>query len=194
MPFPPDDYTPHGYLDVPAHTRKLNPLGVLRSHDAGFRWHFPAFAGMYGGRRESYRASLRVALDGALVLRDFAHASSPYHSKDLFTFALEQGAARCTATYQLLGNDTLHLHLDAHGAARIAMVAEYERVLAANGEWGESGLVGRATAEGQVLQGFEDGEAFVLWAAQPWDDFGIAAGAPTRDWLAQAAPGLPEHG
>lgn len=194
MPFPPDDYTPHGYLDVPAHTRKLNPLGVLRSHDAGFRWHFPAFAGMYGGRRESYRASLRVALDGALALRDFTHASSPYHSKDLFAFALEQGAARCTATYQLLGNNTLHLHLEAHDAARIAIVAEYERVLAANGEWGESGLVGRVQGDALVLQGFEDGEAFVLWASQPWGDFGIAAGTVRREWLAQPAPGLPDGG
>ena len=67
MPLPPDNYTPHGYLDIPSHTRNLSPRGVLRSYEAGFRWHYPAFPGMYGGRRETYRAGLRIGLDGALA-------------------------------------------------------------------------------------------------------------------------------
>lgn len=195
MPFPTDDYTPYGYLDVPAHTRNLTPRGVLRSHDAGFRWHFPSFAGMYGGRRETYRAGLRLALDGALTLAEFDAASSPYHSKDCFTFALKRGAAICSATYQLIGEHSLHLRVDAEAAARIVVLAEYERMLAATGEWGESGLVGRAEDGTLILQGFEDGEAFVLWAARPWADCGIAPGGMvTRAWLGQAAPGLPAAG
>jgi hypothetical protein len=40
---------------------------VLRSHGAGFRWHYPAHAGMYGGRREIYRAGFRFALDGGFL-------------------------------------------------------------------------------------------------------------------------------
>ncbi len=31
MSFPPDDYTPYGYLDIPTHTRNLRPLGVVHS-------------------------------------------------------------------------------------------------------------------------------------------------------------------
>ena len=51
MPFSIDDYTPHGYLGTPTHTRNLTPRGVVRSFDAGFRWHFPAYPGLYGDRK-----------------------------------------------------------------------------------------------------------------------------------------------
>lgn len=40
MHFPQDEYTPFGYLDISGHSRNLTPRGVLRSHDAGLRWHF----------------------------------------------------------------------------------------------------------------------------------------------------------
>lgn len=195
MPFPPDDYTPHGYLDIPSHTRNLHPRGVLRSHAAGLRWHFPAFAGMYGGRRETYRAGFALALDGALALAEFDQATSPYHSKDLLSFELRRGAAMCRATYQLVGEHALHAAIEASGAARLALVAGYERVLAANGEWGESGLVGRLADGMLVLQGFEDGEAFVIWAARPFADIGIATNAAAaQEWAARPAPGLPASG
>ncbi len=86
MSFPPDDYTPYGYLDIPTHTRNLRPLGVVRSFDVGFRWHVPAYAGSYGGRRETYRAGVRVALDGALDIAALSQATSPYHSRNLMAF------------------------------------------------------------------------------------------------------------
>jgi hypothetical protein len=188
MPFPPDDYTPHGYLDSPAHTRNLTPRGVLRSYDAGFCWHYPAHAGMYGGRRETYRAGLRVGIGGALALADFDAASSPYHSKDVVAFELKRGDARARVEYQLVGEHALHATIHAHHAPSITIHIQYDRLLAANGEWGESGLVGRVEDGLLVLQGFEDGDAFVLWVSRPCTDLGIASGPTTGAGIPRLPP------
>jgi hypothetical protein len=188
MPFPLDDYTPHGYLDSPAHTRNLTPRGVVRSWDAGFRWHYPAHAGMYGGRREIYRAGLRVGLTGAVALADFDAASSSYHSKDIVAFELKRGGANARVEYQLVGEHALHATILTHRASRITIHVEYDRLLSANGEWGESGLVGRVEDGLVILQGFEDGDAFALWASRPCSELGIAP-TPTL-----AVPALPPDG
>lgn len=99
MAFPRDDYTPYGYLDVPTHTRNLTPRGVVRAHGVGFRWHYPAYAGLYGGRRETYLAGFRLAVDGACELDDFAAVTCPYHSKNLVRFELAHGQARAGAEW-----------------------------------------------------------------------------------------------
>ena len=191
MTFPRDSYTPYGYLDQPAHTRNLRPLGVLRSFDAGFRWHFPAYAGSYGGRRETYRAGMRVALDGALGLSDYEVAESPYHSKNVVAFDLQHDRARAELVCHAVGDDALRMVITVSAARRVAVHAEYTRLLSANGEWGESGLVGRAIDGGITLQGFEDGHAFVLWAACPLADLGITSHATLLgEWANHAAPGL----
>jgi hypothetical protein len=184
MPFPADDYTPHGYLDSPTHTRNLTPRGVVRSWDAGFRWHYPAHAGMYGGRRETYRAGLRVGFGDAVALVDFDAASSPYHSKDIADFELKRGDASIRVEYQLVGEHALHAAILTQHTSRISIHAEYTRLLSANGEWGESGLVGRAQDNLLILQGFEDGDAFVLWASQLCSELRVAPSA------AAAAPPL----
>jgi hypothetical protein len=152
MPFPLDDYTPHGYLDSPAHTRNLAPRGVVRSWEAGFRWHCPAHAGMYGGRRETYRAGLCIGLGGALTLADFDAVSSSYHSKDIVAFDVKHGGAVASVEYQLVGQHALHATILADRQSRITIQVEYTRLLSANGEWGESGLVGRLEDGNLVLQ------------------------------------------
>lgn len=161
----PDEYTPHGYLNVPNHTRNLNPLGVLRSWGCGFRWHFPAYAGMYGGRRETYRAGLQV------VPAPETPVTCPYHSGNLFVFRWGETSVR----YHLVGDHVLRAMI--HSSEPITLRCGYERLLAANGEWGESGLVGRAVDGCLVLQGFEDGDAFVLWASAPLDSVSVG-GSP----------------
>jgi hypothetical protein len=183
MPFPPDDYTPHGYLDSPAHTRNLTPRGVVRSWDAGFRWHYPAHAGMYGGRRETYRAGLRVEVAGAVALADFDAASSPYHSKDIIDFELQHGGTNARAEYQLVGEHALHAMILTQDTSRITIHIEYSRLLSANGEWGESGLVGRVEDDLLILQGFEDGDAFVLWASLPCSDLRVAPNSAAASML-----------
>jgi hypothetical protein len=195
MSFPGDDFTPFGYLDLPGHARRLSPRGVLRSWDAGFRWHFPAWPGSYGGRGEIYHAGLRLALDGAAALRDFNRVACPYHSKNLFRFELRRAGARATAEFHTAGDDVLRAVVLPAGARRVALHAEYTRRLAAHGEWGESGLVGRRDGDLLVLQAFEDGEAIALWASREPDDLGVTASATEAEtWCARGAPGLPPEG
>ncbi|MGW0232023.1 MGH1-like glycoside hydrolase domain-containing protein [Actinopolymorpha singaporensis] len=160
--FPLDDYTPYGYLDVPEHTRRLTPKGVLRSRDVGFGWHFPALATSYGGRRETYRTSVRVGVDGALALADFDEVRSPYHSKDLVRFVAERGPARCEADFVVVGSDVVAAFVDATAERHTTVRVDYTRLVGADHGWGESGLVGRREGDLLVLQGFEDGEAFAL--------------------------------
>ena len=174
MPFPSDEYTPHGYLNTRGHTRVLNPLGVLRSQNLGFRWHFPAFAGSYGGR-EVYRAGFNVGLDDALDLADCDRVFSPYHSSNVFVFDAWKGDAQCRCDFHPVGEDALRALVHTHGNPRVTLHAEYTRTISAGGEWGESGLVGRVEDGLLVLQSFEDGEAFVLWTSRPPVSIAVAA-------------------
>lgn len=188
MTFPLDDYTPHGYLDLPTHCRNLHPLGVLRSHDVGFRWHFPAHGGMYGGRRETYRAGFRVALDDALTIADFEAISAPYHSKDFVSFDLTHRDTRLTVDWSAVGENALRATIRRDPTtppARVSLHIEYTRLVSANGEWGESGLVGRWADDCLILQSFEDGDAFVLWTSHPAIAFAITPDAIASTWLAQ---------
>jgi hypothetical protein len=172
MTFPTDDYTPHGYLDLPGHTRNLTPQGVLRSSGAGFQWHFPAYAASYGGRRETYRAGLRLTLNGLEPA-----LSCTYHSKNLMRFTLQAGEASATAEFHTVGPDVLRavVRLEVGGTVRVGAHVAYTRTVSANGEWGESGLLGRLEEDLLVLQSFEDGDAFALWASQPWANVGVGA-------------------
>src|SRR6266571_8447478 len=66
---PHDDFTPHGYLDNPYHSWKLNPSGVLRSlPPLGMGWHVPNL-GSYARNQFQYTAHLMIGLKiGDLVL------------------------------------------------------------------------------------------------------------------------------
>ncbi|MFD2080562.1 hypothetical protein SAMN05421678_10795 [Actinopolymorpha cephalotaxi] len=177
--FPLDDYTPYGYLDVPEHTRRLTPKGVLRSRDVGFGWHFPALATSYGGRRETYRTSVRVGMDGALALADFDDVASPYHSKDLVRFVAERGPAHFEAEFVVVGSDVVAAFVDVTSRRHTTVRVDYTRLVGADHGWGESGLVGRRDGDLVVLQGFEDGEAFALTVVPAdGDGLGAAAGLP----------------
>ena len=185
MPFPADDYTPHGYLDNRFHCRNLNPSGVVRSFDAGFRWHYPAFdghtnldargagdaagfVGSFGGRTERYRAGFRLALGDALALPDFDEATSPYHSRNVVEFRLRQGNARALVTFHLVGEHALRAQAQVDGSARLRVHAEYLRRLDVHGDRSEAGLVGRLDDDVVLLQTFPEGEVFALRASRPW--------------------------
>src|SRR6266487_6585694 len=59
---PHDDFTPHGYLDNPYHSWKLNPSGVLRSlPPLGMGWHVPNL-GSYVRNQFQYTAHLTLGL------------------------------------------------------------------------------------------------------------------------------------
>ena len=171
-----DDYTPYGYLDLPGHTRYLSPRGVLRSHDVGFRWHFPAYATGYGGRRETYRAGLRVGLDDAVTLADFDRVVAPYHSKNIVRFEASCASSRMDVEFFAVGDDVLCAFVQAVPVRRVSFHAGYLRLVAADQGWGESGLVARRWGDRLVLQGFEDGEAFVLEVEGARPQFVVQAG------------------
>jgi mannosylglycerate hydrolase MGH1-like protein len=87
---PRDDFTPHGYLDNPYHSWKLNPGGVLRSlAPLGMGWHVPNL-GSYVRNQFQYTAHLSIGLKvGELVLvtpEDFARhrctITSHLHTKN----------------------------------------------------------------------------------------------------------------
>jgi len=86
---PHHDFTPHGYLDNPYHSWKLNPSGVLRSlPPLGMGWHVPNL-GSYVNNQFQYTAHLTIGLkinDLVLItpedLRlDRFQVSSPLHTK-----------------------------------------------------------------------------------------------------------------
>ncbi len=164
MTFPLDHYTPYGYLDLPHHTRRLSPLGVLRSEGVGFFWHFPSYAGSYGGQRARYVAGFRLALDEAFEIADFDEITAPYHSKNLFEFLLRRGSASIEALFHPVGDNALRARVSLYGAGRVqlGLHARYNRIIGATGDWGESGLVGRWEGNVLVLQAFESGETFFL--------------------------------
>src|SRR5579875_3020440 len=92
---PHDDFTPHGYLDNPYHSWKLNPSGVLRSlPPLGMGWHVPNL-GSYVNNQFQYTAHLTIGLkiyDLVLVTpEDFRRhkctISSHLHTKNRFEYS-----------------------------------------------------------------------------------------------------------
>ncbi|HLF28819.1 MAG TPA: hypothetical protein VJG32_21030 [Anaerolineae bacterium] len=191
MSFPRDHYTPFGYLDLPRHARRLHPLGVLRSDSVGFAWHYPAYAGGYGGRKPHYIAGFRISIGGALDIEDFDEIACPYHSKNIVEFRVCKDQAEAVATFHPIGDHALRCRLEVQGAGRtrIAIHAHYQRWIAATGAWGESGLVGKFENGRLVLLSFEGGESFVVESSVPASDGGLSADPMTaRAWKDQAAP------
>jgi len=91
---PHDDFTPHGYLDNPYHSWKLNPSGVLRSLEPlGMGWHVPNL-GSYVHNQFQYTAHLTIGLkihDLVLVTpEDFRRykckINSQLHTKNRFEY------------------------------------------------------------------------------------------------------------
>lgn len=117
MMIPHDDFTPHGYLDNPYHSWKLNPSGVLRSlAPLGMGWHVPNL-GSYVRNQFQYTAHLSIGLKvGNLILvtpEDFAQhgctIASSLHTKNRFEYTcmVPQYALTLTARYFLIQEHAL---------------------------------------------------------------------------------------
>ncbi len=183
MSIPLDHYTPHGYLDNPYHTRNLNPSGVIRSTSGiGFAWHYPALPRGYG-YREIYNASLNVALSvGEKTYHahpDFIGLYADIHTKNIFRYRWALDDLEVRATFWRVGEHALVCRAELASSTpqpvRLTAFTRYTRHLGAAGVWGESGLVGLKSGECMVVQGFEDGEAFVLGAGLEPAHVGAAA-------------------
>src|SRR5579863_147138 len=114
---PHDDFTPHGYLDNPYHSWKLNPSGVLRSLEPlGMGWHVPNL-GSYANNQFQYTAHLTIGLNiNYLVLitpADFRRhkcaINSQLHTKNRFEYTCDipQYEMTLTARYFLVEEHAL---------------------------------------------------------------------------------------
>src|SRR6266567_8503171 len=114
---PHDDFTPHGYLDNPFHSWKLNPSGVLRSSPPlGMGWHVPNL-GSYARNQFQYTAHLHIGLKiGKTVLitaDDFKRRNctivSSLHTKNRFeyTCTIPKYQLTLTARYFLVNEQML---------------------------------------------------------------------------------------
>ncbi len=114
---PRDDFTPHGYLDNPYHSWKLNPSGVLRSlAPLGMGWHVPNL-GTYVRNQFQYTAHLTIGLkiDGLVLVtnEDFqaqgCAITSHLHTKNRFEYTclVPQYGLTLTARYFLIQEHTL---------------------------------------------------------------------------------------
>lgn len=189
MTFPQDLYTPYGYLNLPRHTRRLSPLGVLRSQGVGFLWHFPAYTGGYGGRRFHYAAGFYLSLDGISEIAALDEVYCPYHSGNLMEFQFRRGAVSASALFHPVGDHACRCRVELRGAglACLGLHALYRRQIGAGGEWGESGLVGRPEGEDLALLGFEGGETFLLHASRPAQERRLR-GEPAGTFLPDEGP------
>src|SRR5690348_14866838 len=114
---PHHDFTPHGYLDNPYHSWKVNPGGVLRSlPPLGMGWHVPNL-GSYVHNQFQYTAHLTVGLkiyDMVLVTpedfrRNRCTISSGLHTKNRFEYSCVVPGYGLTlrARYLLVHEDAL---------------------------------------------------------------------------------------
>ncbi len=137
---PRDDFPPHGYLDNPAHSWKLNPCGVLRSRPpAGMGWHTPSY-GSYGRHQLTHRAHLHVGIEAAglrlLTPAEFsAHrvlVSCDLHTRNRLRYAWTHPAGlRIAVTYFLVNASALGCAVtvertDAAGLAAQAVAPAWE--------------------------------------------------------------------
>lgn len=114
---PHDDFTPHGYLDNPYHSWKLNPSGVLRSlAPLGMGWHVPNL-GSYARNQFQYTAHLSLGLKlGNTILitpEDFKRhgctITSHLHTKNRFAYTctIPEHDLTLTAQYFLVNEHAL---------------------------------------------------------------------------------------
>ena len=114
---PYDDFTPHGYLDNPYHSWKLNPSGVLRSQaPLGMGWHVPNL-GSYARNQFQYTAHLMIGLkiDETVLITpdDFKQHGctivSHLHTKNRFeyTCTIPSHQLSLTARYFLVEENAL---------------------------------------------------------------------------------------
>ena len=171
--FPVGDYTPYGYLDNPFHSWNLHRSGVLRSSPGiGFGFYFPAGPGGYFdfAKNGVYEAHLRLGflIGGRRFWKpeDFrpAQLSSPYHSKNLFSFAFAEETAKVECTFGQVGEHALAAKISVEGATlqsvRLFAVLEYR--LGGAAWWGRDGLAGEydPASDSAQIRSFAAGKVF----------------------------------
>lgn len=183
--FPPDDYTPHGYLDNPHHSMVLNRSGIIRSvPPLGFGYWLRTFKGAYGSGLSgpvNYLALLRVAVAcGATRLAttdDFAAAgvtlTSKYHTKHLLSYNWRLGELVFSASYFLPREHTLACLVEITNEGPASHTTHVHAIHSLGGWeqrwWGADGVAMRHAAEPDAALStiWAYGPCFALGASQP---------------------------
>ncbi len=170
--FPPDDYTPYGYLDNPFHTWKLNRSGIIRVNPpCGFGWIFP------NAHTQIYRSSLNVGFQFGnhrlLFLEDFkdlqVSLNSSYHSKNLFRFDAHWQNFNFNVEFFLAEEHVLAANIEIYSSTKISahfsilllqsVFLDYRK----SGLW-DFGLTGRYEEKNNssIIKSFAEGYCFSL--------------------------------
>jgi len=173
--FPLSDYTPYGYLDNPFHCWNLHRSGVLRSSPGiGFGFYFPAGPGGYFdfAKNGVYEAHLRL---GFLIKgrqfwtpEDFGpgQLNSPYHSKNLHTFAFVQDGTKVECTFLQVGENSLSARVVMQGTQTqsVRLMAVLDCKLGGAAWWGRDGLVGtyNPATDSVWVRSFAAGKVFIV--------------------------------
>ena len=173
--FPLSDYTPYGYLDNPFHSWNLHRSGVLRSSPGiGFGFYFPAGPGGYFdfAKNGVYEAHLRLGfrINGRQFWspEDFRpeQLTSPYHSKNLFTFAFAEEGTRVESTFLQVGENALAARVAVQSLQpqSVQLMAVLDCKLGGAAWWGRDGLVGSydQTNDSVSIRSFAAGKVFTL--------------------------------
>jgi hypothetical protein len=197
--FPHGEYTPFGYLDNPFHCWNLHRSGVLRSSPGiGYGFYFPAGPGGYFdfAKNGVYEAHLRLGflINGRLFWTsdDFqpGQLNSPYHSKNLQTFAFTEQDTRVQATFLQVGEDTIGATVEVHGSRSVHLMAALQCQLGGASWWGRDGLVGRYEheADSAWIRSFAAGKVFLLRSDYPSEAHLIVEDDPSlRSWVSAPA-------
>jgi hypothetical protein len=173
--FPLSDYTPYGYLDNPFHSWNLHRSGVLRSSPGiGFGFYFPAGPGGYFdfAKNGVYEAHLRLGflINGRRFWapEDFRpkQLTSPYHSKNLFTFAFAEDGTEVECTFLQVGENALAAKVAVQGShpQSIRMLAVLDCKLGGAAWWGRDGLTGNyePASDSLWIRSFAAGRVFTV--------------------------------
>ncbi len=202
--FPSADYTPHGYLDNPAHCRVLNMSGVIRSYPAiGMGWWYPTGRFDDGDNAGTeYVSLLRLGFRiGDLTLvtpEDFASAGvdlvSRYHSKNVMSFDFEAAGIRISARYVLLHEHFLGCVVTVENltdsAAGVTAFPSHTYKTVVRRWWGADGLAGYYVPEKDtvVQTGWAYADVFAMRADIPSSAHDFAYSE--AEWAGKCAEGL----
>lgn len=173
--FPLSNYTPYGYLDNPFHSWNLHRSGVIRSSPGiGYGFYFPAGPGGYFDFTKNgiYEAHLRL---GFLINQrrfwtpeDFRaeQLTSPYHTKNLHTFAFTENSAIVESTFLQVDENSIAARLSIHSqqAQSIRVIAVLDCKLGGAAWWGRDGLVGNYASRIDIacIRSFAAGKVFLM--------------------------------
>jgi hypothetical protein len=173
--FPLSDYTPYGYLDNPFHSWNLHRSGVLRSSPGiGFGFYYPAGPGGYFdfAKNGVYEAHLRLGflINGKQFWspEDFRpeQLTSPYHTKNLFTFAFAEAGTKVESTFLQVGENALAAKVVVQSSQpqSVQLVAVLDCKLGGSAWWGRDGLTGNydQTNDSIWIRSFAAGKVFTL--------------------------------